>query len=46
MFGDAENTISLPLTNGFARTGPELKIIKERQQRLGLSAETGTAQAH
>ncbi len=46
MFGDATTAIALPLTNGFARTGPELKMIEERQQRLGLSAETGAAQSH
>lgn len=45
MFGDAENTIALPLTNGFARTGTELKVIEERQQRLGLEAGSGHAQA-
>ena len=45
MFGDAETTISLPLTNGFARTGTELKVIEERQQRLGLEAGSGHAQA-
>ena len=43
MFGDAETAIALPLTNGFARTGPELKMMEERQQRLGMEAESSHA---
>ncbi len=43
MVGDAETAIALPLTNGFARTGPELKMMEERQQRMGLEAESSHA---
>ncbi len=43
MVGDAETAIALPLTNGFARTGPELKMMEERQQRMGLDAESSQA---
>lgn len=45
MVGDADTSIALPLTDGFARTGPELKMIEEHQQRMGLEAESGHAQA-
>lgn len=34
MFGDGSNAITAPLTDGFARTGPELKVIEAREQRL------------
>jgi hypothetical protein len=42
MFGDTPNTVTAPLTNGFARTGPELQMIEARDQRLGIGpyAET------
>lgn len=40
MVGDASMTVVAPLTNGFARTGPELQQMAERQQRLGLEAES------
>ena len=36
MFGDAPHTVTAPLTNGFARTGPELQMIQARDQRLGI----------
>ena len=35
MFGDTPNTVTAPLTNGSARTGPELQMIEARDQRLG-----------
>lgn len=42
MFGDTPTTVTAPLTNGFARTGPELQMIEARDQRLGIGpyAET------
>jgi len=42
MFGDKSTTVTAPLTNGFARTGPELQMIEARDQRLGIGpyAET------
>ncbi len=42
MFGDSPITVTAPLTNGFARTGPELQVIEARDQRLGIGpyAET------
>lgn len=44
MFGDGSRAVTAPLTDGFARTGPELKMIEARQQRL--KGETpGNAQA-
>ena len=36
MFGDSQKTVTVPLTNGFARTGPELEMIEAREQRLGI----------
>ncbi len=36
MFGDGQKTVTAPLTNGFARTGPELQMIEARDQRLGI----------
>jgi hypothetical protein len=38
MFGDGRTTVTAPLTNGFARTGPELQMIEAREQRLGIGA--------
>jgi len=38
MFGDASNTITAPLTDGFARTGPELKMIQTREQRMATGS--------
>ncbi|HET9088316.1 MAG TPA: hypothetical protein VFN53_12425 [Acidobacteriaceae bacterium] len=40
MFGDAVNTVTPPLTDGFARTGPELRLIQTQQQRM----ETGSGE--
>lgn len=34
MFGDGSRAVTLPLTDGFARTGPELTMIEVRQQRM------------
>jgi len=34
MFGDGSKTVTAPLTDGFARTGPELQMIEARDQRL------------
>ena len=34
MFGDGSKTVTVPLTDGFARTGPELAMIEVRQQRM------------
>lgn len=45
MFGDASKTVQVPLTNGFARTGPELQMIEARQQRLGLEKGEANTQA-
>lgn len=36
MFGDTQKTVTAPLTDGFARTGPELQMIEARDQRLGI----------
>ena len=36
LFGDSQKTVTAPLTNGFARTGPELQMIEARDQRLGI----------
>jgi hypothetical protein len=36
MYGDSQKTVTAPLTNGFARTGPELQMIEARDQRLGI----------
>lgn len=36
MFGDTPTNVTAPLTNGFARTGPELQVIEARDQRLGI----------
>ncbi len=38
MFGDGSQAVTAPLTDGFARTGPELRMIETREQRL----ENGT----
>lgn len=38
MFGDGSTAVTAPLTDGFARTGPELKMIETREQQM----ETGT----
>ncbi len=44
MVGDASMTVVTPLTDGFARTGPELQQRAERRQRLGLETESKTEQ--
>ncbi|MHB8303912.1 MAG: hypothetical protein ACYDC6_13930 [Acidobacteriaceae bacterium] len=33
MFGDRSKAVTAPLTDGFARTGPELEMIDAREQR-------------
>jgi hypothetical protein len=38
MFGDGSQVVTAPLTDGFARTAPELRMIETREQRL----ENGT----
>jgi hypothetical protein len=42
MFGDTSVTVTAPLTNGFARTGPELQMIQARDQRLGIGPYSET----
>ena len=42
MFGDSPKTVTAPLTNGFARTGPELNVIEARDQRLGIGPYSDT----
>lgn len=42
MFGDTPVTVTAPLTNGFARTGPELQMIQRRDQRLGIGPYSET----
>jgi hypothetical protein len=42
MFGDKPRTVTAPLTNGFARTGPELQTIEARDQRLGIGPYSET----
>ncbi|HTU51292.1 MAG TPA: hypothetical protein VMF56_11890 [Acidobacteriaceae bacterium] len=42
MFGDTPTTVTAPLTNGFARTGPELQMIEARDQRLGIGPYSET----
>ncbi len=44
MFGDAAPTVTAPLTNGFARTGPELNMIEARDQRLGIGPYAAKAE--
>lgn len=34
MFGDGSKAVTAPLTDGFARTGPELEMIATRNQRM------------
>lgn len=34
MFGDGSQTVTAPLTNGFARTGPELQMMEAREQQV------------
>ncbi len=42
MFGDTPTTVTAPLTDGFARTGPELQMIEARDQRLGIGPYSET----
>ena len=42
MFGDSSIMVTVPLTNGFARTGPELQVIEARDQRLGIGPYSET----
>jgi hypothetical protein len=42
MFGDAVHTITAPLTDGFARTGPELRLIQTQQQRMETGSGPGS----
>ncbi len=42
MFGDASNAITAPLTDGFARTGPELDMIEAREQRMETASPERT----
>ncbi|HEX4021886.1 MAG TPA: hypothetical protein VHX63_12110 [Acidobacteriaceae bacterium] len=46
MFGDASTAVHAPLTNGFARTGPELQMIQVRQQRLMSEKDDSLETAH
>lgn len=41
MVGDAAPSITVPLTNGFARTGYELSTIETREQKLEFSRAEG-----
>lgn len=34
MFGDGSNAVTPPLTDGFARTGPEIEMLQALQQRM------------
>lgn len=45
MFGDGSQTVTAPLTDGFARTGPELKMIYAREQRMAGEHPPQNAQA-
>jgi len=45
MFGDANIAVTAPLTDGFARTGPELRMIEEREQRVKLGYGDNNKQA-
>jgi hypothetical protein len=42
MFGDASDAITAPITDGFARTGPELAEIYAREQRLERGTQATT----
>ena len=45
MVGDADLTITAPLTSGFARTGYELDVMEARAQKLSYGKAEGGAQA-
>jgi hypothetical protein len=42
MFGDGSTTVTAPLTDGFARTGPELQMMDARQQELETETPRNT----
>lgn len=42
MFGDGSNAVTAPLTDGFARTGPELEMLEARQQAMANGVEPKT----
>jgi hypothetical protein len=42
MFGDGSTAVTVPLTDGFARTGPELKMIETREQRMEMGTPNNT----
>ncbi len=42
MFGDGSTVVTTPLTDGFARTGPELQMIYTREQRMENGTEHNT----
>jgi hypothetical protein len=45
MFGDGSRAVTAPLTDGFARTGPELQMIEARQQRMeGVTPQNAHAE--
>ena len=43
MFGDDDPVVQAPLTDGFARTGYELDVIKAREQKLEYGHAEGAA---
>jgi hypothetical protein len=45
MFGDGSHVVTAPLTDGFARTGPELQMMDVRQQQLQETGTVHTTQA-
>jgi hypothetical protein len=38
MFGDSSNVVTAPLTDGFARTGPELQMMAAKRQQVETEA--------
>jgi hypothetical protein len=45
IFGDGSRAVTAPLTDGFARTGPELQMIEARQQQMeGLAPRNAQAE--
>ena len=45
MVGDANNTVTKPLTSGFARTGYELDVIEARAQKMNYGKALGPEHA-
>lgn len=41
MFGDGSEAVTTPLTDGFARTGPELRMMEARQQEIAVEGPRG-----